>query len=402
MKAVLRLDDRRAGAGLRAADLLIQGESRRIEFRDLDGPLSPDVGADPFLLSTLLLWMANGTPLHIEGVVSRRLLANVEEWQEVWARWRPSVYRRINISADEVEDVVPASGPAIIAFSGGVDSVYSLHRHLHGATQWRTVRIASALLVHGFDVPLNKQETFESVVQRSLRILEGTDVRLRRLRTNFQDLGQEWEDACALAVGACLTLYGDTHEIGLIGSTAPYDALVLPLGSNPITDPLLSGGHLTIQHDGAGMSRTEKVAALLDWQDVVPWLRFCWEGRHLDQNCGRCEKCLRTACCFYAAGELRPPCFNEPPSPQMVGRIRVYNMAQLTELRSILAYAQEHAVQGPWLKELRRACVVNSARQLARHAVAPTVTRTEGYLRRMLSSSYRDWTSGRGATSDCR
>ena len=55
-------------------------------------------------------------------------------------------------------------------------------------------------------------------------------------------------------------MLADEFQYGLIGSSEPYDALVIPWGSSPITDYLLSGDRLSIVHDGAGFSRTDKVA----------------------------------------------------------------------------------------------------------------------------------------------
>jgi hypothetical protein len=65
---------------------------------------------------------------------------------------------------------------------------------------------------------------------------------------------------------------------------------------------------MEVRHDGAGRSRTEKVAYLATWEQGMPLLRVCWEGRVPDGNCGRCEKCVRTRLNFHIAGVESPAC----------------------------------------------------------------------------------------------
>ena len=59
-----------------------------------------------------------------------------------------------------------------------------------------------------------------------------------------------------------MQMFSAEFSHALVGSSEPYDALVLPWGSNPVTDRLLSGGRLAIVHDGAGFSRTDKISFL--------------------------------------------------------------------------------------------------------------------------------------------
>ncbi len=46
-------------------------------------------------------------------------------------------------------------------------------------------------------------------------------------------------------------IFQKAYRAGIIGSSNPYNALILPCGSNPITDTMLSGNNFEIIHDGA-------------------------------------------------------------------------------------------------------------------------------------------------------
>ena len=140
----------------------------------------------------------------------------------------------------------------------------------------------------------------------------------------------------------------------LIGSSEPYDALVLPWGSNPVTDHLLSGGNLTIVHDGAAFSRTDKIAFLSGVPSAVQSLKVCWEGKQQGRNCGVCEKCVRTQLNFLAIGVTQPPCFDAPLDLQRIPTIRIRNDALLAEFASILQYAEGRKINAEWVRLLRK------------------------------------------------
>ena len=56
---------------------------------------------DHLLLATVMLAMARGEPLHVEGTLSPSLVANLRRFQDQWATWRPRTYHRVEITADD-------------------------------------------------------------------------------------------------------------------------------------------------------------------------------------------------------------------------------------------------------------------------------------------------------------
>ena len=67
-------------------------------------------------------------------------------------------------------------------------------------------------------------------------------------------------------------------------------------------DPLWSTEAVEIVHDGCGQTRVEKIKYISQNETVMKNLRYCWENRDVEYNCGKCEKCLRTATCLEIAG----------------------------------------------------------------------------------------------------
>ena len=173
--------------------------SHSVPEHDQDLLGEPDRG-DHALCATLLKAMEQGHRIQVEGRVSPTLLEGLEDLQAIWHRWRPDRYRPIQITAEEEAEVTPLAGErsAVFAFSGGVDASYSLFRHLKGQAGRANREPGAALLVHGMDIPLDREDFYDRAAARAQSMLDGTPVRLIRMRTNSRSLGQHWEDSFGL------------------------------------------------------------------------------------------------------------------------------------------------------------------------------------------------------------
>jgi hypothetical protein len=310
---------------------------------------------DGLVQSVLLYCMTRGLPVRIHGNISASAAYNLHEFQRAWALWRPELYRQVDLIPDAVVAERPRSDKVLQAFSGGVDANFTLisNKFLH--RERGGYDVSAALLVHGFDVEYDNSVEFGILAGRLRKALDGVGVELKIVRTNSRALKlQSWMDSCASQLTACLHQFSNHYGRALIGSGSPYNELCLPIGSNPISDPLLSGDLMTITHDGAGYSRTEKVEAINKFPELVQHLRVCWQGGRQYENCGSCEKCLRTRLNFAAAGNDQPACFPARLKTSMLRTLRARSTVQIAELESILAYAKRRELYYPWLKTLRR------------------------------------------------
>jgi hypothetical protein len=320
---------------------------------------------DHALAVALLHAMARGLDIRVAGAVSPRLLDGLETLQAIWHRWVPARYTpvRIAVETEAEAPAAPADAGAVVAFSGGVDGTYSFFRHLTGAAGRATRRPAAALLVHGMDIPLDQPETFAGALARGARMLEGTDVPILPMRTSARSLGMSWEQSYGLQLIGCFLCLQGSFRAAVKASGEPWEGLVMPWGSTPLTDPLCSTAVMEILHDGCEASRTEKVDWLVRQTSVSGDLRVCWEGPALDRNCGQCEKCVRTMLNFWCLGHPVPGAFPAPLRAEQVLTIPVRNRIQLAELESILRLAEgAHGVQDPILRALKRRVAQEQAR----------------------------------------
>jgi len=320
-------------------------------------------GCEPFVLGALFMAMSQATDLVVHGQVSPSLLRNLEEFQNAWISWRPEWYTKIEIMADRELESSKAvnSARAIMAFSGGVDASFTAWSHKKGQRGRLTCDIATGVMVHGFDIPLDRGDDFRFAAEKSTRMLASLGMTLIPVTTNFRELEGDWEDTHGAGLASCLMLFQDNYARGVIASTEPYNSLVIPWGSNPITDPLLSGNSFQIIHDGAAFTRSEKIRTIAQWPEALRNLRVCWQGEQKDRNCGRCEKCVRTILNFRVMGIDLPECFEHDVTDQQILSLKGLRPGtpQFVSLEEILSTARTAAISESWVTALEQCLYKN-------------------------------------------
>ena len=337
-------------------------ERRALWFRtDETGRPHMPSSAEAFVIACLFYAMRKGLNLRVRGPVCSMLIRNLYEYQIAWNRWRPDRYRIVDIAADG--NAPPPAGPvrpsALSAFSGGLDSCFTVWRHTRMAPPAARLPLETGLMAHGLDIPVNDTGVFARAVEKSRRILNSAGIPLLTVATNVRMFDQDWDDAHSAGVAACLHAMGARHGLGIIPGTHTYRALRIPFGSNPVTDPLFSSARMDIVYEGAGFSREDKADAVAPWPDAMRHMRVCWEGAHLDRNCGACPKCVALGISFAVGGHPMP---ESMPIPDLAAAIRgVMNTplqpAGLQRLDERLALAAERGITAPWVaaaKEWRR------------------------------------------------
>ena len=189
---------------------------------------------DGFVFGIIFYAMRLGQGVRVHGRMSHDALRNLNEFQEAWTLLKAHSYTQVDVVPDEIVDCMEANGDreAIAAFSGGVDSVFTVLRHATGKLGIASYPLKKALLlVHGFDVPLGEPEHLEALKERTLPFVQELNLELRTIRTNLKELCvQAWEDSHMSQLAACLHNYSHEFSYGLVGSSDPYNALDLPWG----------------------------------------------------------------------------------------------------------------------------------------------------------------------------
>ncbi len=316
---------------------------------------------EPFLIASIFYAMEEKSTLRVCGPVSQTLLRNLDQFQSAWRCWKPQRYAPVEIVADSViTSVEPQSSKVVAAFSGGVDSTFTIWRRTLGGGAFRGGRLDAGLLVHGFDIPLAQEKQFQRAAERARATLGDAGLNLLTMKSSLFD--PDWEMTHGAALAACLSLLRGHFGTGLIASTYAYNRLSLPWGSNPITDPMLSGSGFSIVHDGADVSRDEKQIALSKWSAGYNNLRVCYEAADRDENCCRCCKCLMMFASLQALGLRTPASFAHEITGNEFLQLTNLNEAFTQVFLSMASKWRSGFGSTAWLRALARCARYNQRR----------------------------------------
>ena len=311
------------------------------EFLDCDEAFFSG-GADGFVTALLLLAMARGEDLRVRGALSSRLLQGLTEYQRVFHAWFPGRFACVAIECEGVREPHSGGIPAGVgaAFSGGVDSSFTLLSHLPADADGARGAIDYALFVHGMDIPLHDADTFAVASQRYHDELAALGVRLLTARTNVRQFVDvlPWELMHGTALGSVALMLDRLLGRFYIPASFSNDDL-LPWGSHPLTDPLMSTDTLEVIHDGCAL-RVDKIARVANWAPARSWLRVCWERPDARRNCCRCYNCVLTMASLDIAGHLA----DCATFPEALDRSRIRGLRlpeeELRETKMIIARAE--------------------------------------------------------------
>ena len=340
-----------------AAVIEAPGQERRRLWYSMPERRAADLPAnsDLFAVATILPMMQTGAEVCVHGRVSPSLLRNLTEYQAAWVAWMPAL-KSVVIRADQEEETTgsEARQGAVVAFSGGVDSSFTAFRHAPAHASKFMHRATAAIMVHGFDIPLDEPETFDSAARRSETMVSSLGLDLIPVATNYRLLVEDWTHSFGAAVASCLMLLSGRFRAGLIGQGPTYSEFrLLHEGSNPLTDPMLSSDFFRVVPDGAAFERADKIFAMREWDECLRHLRVCWAGPQKDRNCCACEKCIRNILTFRALGLGLPPCFDRDVDEEQIRTMnpghRVLATMRYAGLGELAATRGAH---GPWVKAL--------------------------------------------------
>ena len=254
--------------------------------------------SDAFALAAVLPAMRTGRELRVEGQVSPKLLANLDELQTIYAMWFPQ-FSRIEIEAESSKD--GGQGPMRgLAFSGGVDSFHAV------LTSPRAVD--RLIYIDRLDTLL-EDEALLARIRSSIRSSAAQlGVPLYEVATNVRDFitpYAEWllhSHTMALASVA----HAMTGTIGTLLIAGDHTYLDLRArGSHPMLPPRFGSHRLEVEPYGWGSRRVDKVAVVASSPVAMAHLRVCWHNEGGAFNCGMCDKCVRTKTDLAANGALQ-------------------------------------------------------------------------------------------------
>ena len=272
--------------------------------------------ADPFVVALLFLAMRLGEDIRAAGTLAPALAHGLRTYQAAFATWF-SHLQPVSIHCDGYADRAATSGAGAAPeggtgcfFSGGVDSFYTLHAHRPCREVIPHHAVTHGIYIEGLDTLRGDTGPYQQSLLAYRQLFQTLGLDLIPVRTNLKrfihDGSTGWRPAHgAFLISIALLLEGVLRRCYVPAGFQFGEIGKYPQGSNPLTDPLLSTESLRILHDGADVSRQDKLNALVEWPATYDHLYVCFvRERDGLTNCCRCEKCLRTMIGLKLTGGL--------------------------------------------------------------------------------------------------
>ena len=266
--------------------------------------------ADPFFPAVLIPAMINGEDLEIQAPLSPQLLENQNVIQDIFTTWHPDKFSRVKITSQALKKPLKkVFNKNATFFSLGVDSMYSMLKHLPQNGISEENKITSLIYMKGLELPLSiysNNQNFKLILEIK-RFAKHYNLEAITGETNLRDVFPlDWEDyyfGPGLAATA-LSLSNGFDKI-YIPSSHSY-AVFFHDPSSPLLDHLWSNENTRIIHDGAEKERAQKISDLIiDDTYALNNLRVCVDNDGGIHNCGKCSKCIRTMVTLEILGLLK-------------------------------------------------------------------------------------------------
>ena len=280
--------------------------------------------ANCFLVGMLYPAMRYGEDIHVEGIVSAKLLYNLNEYCIPLLASCDSRLKRIKITATETDADFHTQTSAVgTGFSGGIDSFSTIHEHYERPTP-EGFKLTHLFFfnVGAHGIPKTKgdlatiERQFHARYEKLSPFPKEVGMPFVKVNSNVH-LFHPWghlEVATFATVSAVLFLQKGIRRYYLASSGHTYQQLWHFLGEGGRPDaierlnmmllPWLSTESLDLIDDGNLYDRSQKTAIIADYPPAAKYLNVCYGHDTLDTNCSICGKCSRTLLTLEILGKL--------------------------------------------------------------------------------------------------
>ena len=277
-----------------------------------------------FLVGMLYPAMRYGEDIHVEGVVSARLLYNLNEYLVPLMSICDERLKRIKITADATDDKGAPDAKAVgTGFSGGIDSFATICEHF-ARPEPEGFRLTHLFFfnvgAHGIPKKPGDMEAIERQFRARYEKFKGfpeeAGLPFVPVDSNVHQF-HPWghlEVATFATVSAVMFLQRGIRRYYLASSGHTYRQLWKFLGDGGRPDaiervnmmllPWLSTESLDLVDDGNLYDRSQKTVLVAGYPPATKYLNVCYGHDTLDTNCSVCPKCSRTLLTLDILGRL--------------------------------------------------------------------------------------------------
>lgn len=290
----------------------IDGDKKKIWF-SVDKEYEPYLcweRSDAYVIAVLNYAMRNGHDITCEAPITEELYYNIETYLiDALVKYNKHFYRT-KIEAPIINVKLPCAGAIGTGISCGVDSLHALAKQTNLKYKNHNITHLSFNNVGSHGEGEKAQNLYRERLKRPKRFADEYGFKFVLSNSNLMDVIEQnhflsHTYSSMFPVFCMQKLYSIYYyasagykysEFSLIDiesrSSGSYEILSLPL---------FSTRNLRIYSEGEGLSRMDKVKSIVNYKPSYKYLNVCLKD---GDNCGVCEKCVRTLLGIDALGKL--------------------------------------------------------------------------------------------------
>jgi len=273
--------------------------------------LTPEL-SDPFILGVIEKAMKHGYDIHFSQPMSEDLYYNLTTYMiPVYARNLP-YFNEIDLIGKTTNEKIESENKAGTGFSGGVDSFYTVLKHLHN-NQCEAHNVSHLLIaVNGAATTGISEDIDEEWLNATGKKMEpaAEELGLKLILVNSNIDMLYLKDRCldGDAITTASFVYALQKLFGIYYWASAYQAEMFKFTQEDggwfenVSVKYCSTRSILFYHSGSETNRIGKEKYIADNSVVQKSLTVC--GDYDAKNCGRCFKCLRTMAELNSLGKL--------------------------------------------------------------------------------------------------
>lgn len=237
-------------------------------------------------------------------------LSNSLGWLERWSE-NDAQAPIIDIPMGCNHPTPKGEGAAAAFVSGGVDSSALLAANHEAYPPGHPLRVSVGIVIVGIQrsrwVRPTLKEQLDAARADMAQISSGLSLDIVPVATNLQEIQKQGSFWTQKYQGAALAAVGHLFSTSISNLSIASGWQIKYLhrsGSHPLLDPGYGTHSLRIWHELAHLGRLQKTRLVVDRPELFNTLNVCNKEAAGDDNCGRCEKCIRTMLALEALGIL--------------------------------------------------------------------------------------------------
>lgn len=262
--------------------------------------------SDAFVMALLPTAMRGGYDMECATPMSERLHYQLENYLIPTLCSAGELYRPMKIKAPLRAEKVNSRGAVATAFSGGVDSMYTIMTH--GAESPYPITHLTNFNLGVFE-GADYRKGFRKACANAKAFADEMGLGFVGLDSNISEvLPERYLDVYPFRLlGGAMAMQGFLGGY-LLSSSFDLGAFHFDLHTAGSYEYLLTHcaqtESLSVYNSGAQCKRMEKMRAISQWEPARRWLHFCIFGMPGSRNCGKCKKCSRDMSGLYALGTV--------------------------------------------------------------------------------------------------